>query len=247
MPHEKGEMLHYKGNTSVVVLGALVCLGLALLGVFTMQGIVKLRALDRVVTVKGLSEREVPADIAIWPIKFTEAGNDVSALYTNIQRKNDLVVEFLGESGFGEDEIAVSVPSINDRQAQGYGGSQPSEYRYYGSSIITVYSTKVDAVREAMSGIVDLGKQGIVIRGQEYDARTEFLFTGLNDIKPEMIEEATKNAREVAEKFAADSQSRLGKIKTAYQGQFSINDRDSTTPHIKKVRVVSTVTYYLSD
>jgi hypothetical protein len=141
----------------------------------------------------------------------------------------------------------VSAPSITDRQAQGYVSSQPSEFRYYGSSIVTVYSTQVDAVRRAMTQIVDLGKQGVAVTGQEYGAQTEFLFTGLNDIKPEMIEEATKNGREVAEKFAADSQSRLGKIRTAQQGQFSINDRDSTTPYIKKVRVVSTITYYLSD
>lgn len=229
------------------VLGALICIGLALLGIFTSQAIVRVRSMDRVVTVKGLSEREVPADIAIWPVKFSDTGNNLGALYASIQKKNELVVEFLKDSGFDEDEITVSVPSINDRQAQGYGGSQPQEFRYYGSSIITVYSTQVETVRQAMSKLVDLGKQGMVISGQDYDARTEFLFTGLNDIKPGMIEEATKNAREVAEKFAADSQSRLGKIRTAKQGQFSINNRDSTTPHIKKVRVVSTITYYLSD
>jgi hypothetical protein len=240
-------MMDGRRSYDAAILGGLVCVGLVLLGAFASQGIVRLRALDRVVTVKGLSEREVPADIAIWPIKFSDAANDLGALSASIQKKNTLVVQFLEENGFGEDEITTSAPSINDRQAQGYVGSQPSEFRYYGSSVITVYSTQVDAVRRAMARVVDLGKQGIAISGQEYDARTEFLFTGLNAIKPEMIEEATKNAREVAEKFAADSQSRLGKIKTAQQGQFSINDRDSTTPHIKKVRVVSTLTYYLSD
>jgi hypothetical protein len=234
-------------NQEAAILGALICIGLICLGAFASHGIVRLRALDRVVTVKGLSEREVPADIAIWPVKFSDAGNDLGALSASIQKKNALVVQFLKESGFGDDEVSVSAPSINDRQAQGYVGSQPSEFRYYGSSVITVYSTQVDAVRRAMSRVVDLGKQGIAISGQEYDARTEFLFTGLNAIKPEMVEEATKNAREVAEKFAADSESRLGKIKTAQQGQFTINDRDSTTPYIKKVRVVSTITYYLSD
>ncbi len=240
-------MIGDQRDRGALTLGALLCIGLILLGLFISQGVVKLRALDRVVTVKGLSEREVPADIAIWPIKFSDAGNDLGALYTSIQKKNARVVAFLEDGGFSDDEISVSVPSINDRQAQGYGGSQPAEFRYYGSSIITVYSTQVDVVRQAMSRMVDLGKQGIAISGQEYDARTEFLYTGLNDIKPEMIEEATRNAREVAEKFAEDSQSRLGKIKTAQQGQFSINDRDSTTPHIKKVRVVSTITYYLAD
>ena len=83
--------------------------------------------------------------------------------------------------------------------------------------------------------------------GNDYQGRTEYLFTRLNDVKPEMIEEATTKAREVAEKFAQDSQSKLGKIKRASQGQFSINDRDRQNPHIKKIRVVSTVEYYLSD
>ncbi|MCU7808472.1 MAG: hypothetical protein KZQ73_11480, partial [Candidatus Thiodiazotropha sp. (ex Semelilucina semeliformis)] len=92
-----------------------------------------------------------------------------------------------------------------------------------------------------------LGRLGIAIMGDDYQAKTSFIFRGLNTLKPEMIEEATRNAREVAEKFAADSKSRLGKIKSASQGQFSINDRDNNTPHIKRVRVVSTVTYYLSD
>lgn len=240
-------MIKGQRTYDALVLGALLCIGLIVLGIFVAQGAVRLRALDRAVTVKGLSEREVPAGVAIWPIKFTETGNDLGALYATIQRKNEQVFTFLEERGFAEEEITVSVPSINDRQAQGYGPSQPAEFRYYGNSIITVYSTNVVAVREAMSDVAELGKQGIAITGQEYDARTEFLFTGLNDLKPAMIEEATRNAREVAEKFAADSQSRLGKIKTAYQGQFSIQDRDSTTPHIKKVRVVSTVTYYLVD
>ncbi len=233
--------------TEAAILGVFICVGLILLGVFASHGVVRLRSLDRVVTVKGLSELDVPADTAIWPVKFSEAGNNLTSLYTDIQKKNALVVTFLKENGFDDEEITVDVPSITDRQAQGYVSSDGSEFRYYGSSVITVYSTNVDGVRRAMSRMADLGKQGIAISGQDYGSRTEFLFTGLNDIKPGMIEEATRNAREVAEKFAADSQSRLGKIRTAQQGQFSINDRDSTTPHIKKVRVVSTITYYLSD
>ena len=98
-----------------------------------------------------------------------------------------------------------------------------------------------------MTRLVELGKQGLAIAGADYEARTQFLFTRLNDIKPDMIEAATRNAREVATRFAQDSDSRLGKIRRASQGQFSIDDRDSNTPHIKKVRVVSTVEYYLSD
>ncbi len=229
-----------------LILGALLCLGLALLGHFARDGFLSARDMDRTVTVKGLSEREVPANIAIWPIKFNEASDDLNRLYDQIQVKNDLVIAFLTEAGFTDEDITSSVPSVTDRQAQSYGGNQPN-LRYVGSSTITVYTSNIEAVRAAMTRIVELGKQGLAISGQDYEARTEFLFTGLNSIKPEMIEEATRNAREVAEKFAADSGSRLGKIRNARQGQFSIQDRDSSTPTIKKVRVVATLEYTLVD
>jgi hypothetical protein len=98
-----------------------------------------------------------------------------------------------------------------------------------------------------MTRLSELGKQGIVLSGGDYQSQPEYLFTRLNEVKPEMIEEATRQAREVAQKFAADSQSTLGRIRHASQGQFSIADRDRNNPHIKKVRVVSTVEYYLSD
>ena len=112
---------------------------------------------------------------------------------------------------------------------------------------VTVYTDKIDGVRAALSEISELGKAGIVIAGDSYDNRTQYFFTKLNEIKPDMVEEATRNAREVAEKFARDSDSSVGKIKRATQGQFSIADRDQNNPHIKKVRVVSTVVYYLAD
>jgi hypothetical protein len=233
--------------TEATILGAFLCAGLVILGFLISGGVVKLRGLDRTVTVKGLSEREVPANIAIWPIKFAIADNDLAALYSVLQEKTDIIIEFLNQSGFTDDDISVSPPAITDRQAEGYLDSSKIKFRYTANSTISVYSDKVDAVRTAMKNLLELGKQGIVIAGQDYEARTEFLFTNLNEIKPAMIEEATKNARQVAEKFAKDSNSKLGKIKKARQGQFSINDRDTNTPFVKKVRVVSTLEYYLSD
>ena len=115
------------------------------------------------------------------------------------------------------------------------------------SQAVTVYSERVEDVREVMRNAGELGKKGVIISGGDYSLRTEYLFTRLNEIKPEMIEAATKEARKVAEKFAEDSNSELGKIKTASQGLFSISDRDRNNPHIKNVRVVSTIEYYLSD
>ena len=229
------------------VLGAFICIGLALLGYLVADGVTKIRALSRTVEVKGLSEREVPANIAIWPIKFREADNDLNTLYSTMERKNALIVDFLKGRGFKDDEISAAAPSVVDKQAQEYSESATSRYRYSGSSTITVYTENVGLVRDAMRQLVDLGKVGIAISGDTYESKTQFLFTKLNDIKPQMIEEATKNASEVAEKFAQHSKSKLGKIRRAAQGQFSIEDRDSNTPHIKKVRVVSTVEYYLTD
>lgn len=229
------------------LLGALLAAGLSLLGHQLAEGLVRFKSLDRTVTVKGLAEREVPADVAIWPIKFSETSNDLGALYTALEEKAGLVRRFLEQAGFGDAEISLSAPSIVDRKGQGYGDASRVEFRYAGSATITVYSSRVEQVRQAMQTLVELGKQGVAISGQEYGSRTEFLFTRLNDIKPAMIEQATKAAREVAEKFARDSESRLGRIRTASQGLFSIQDRDSNTPHIKRVRVVSTVEYHLVD
>lgn len=239
-------MAENRSAGAAMVLGVLLAAGLIGLGWMLHSGILGIKALERTVTVKGLSEREVPADVAIWPIRFNEAGNDLNQLASALQQKNNMIIEFLKQNGFSEGEISVSVPSITDRQAQGWSDADRG-LRYAGLSTITVYTQNVAQVRRAMNNVVELGKAGIAITAQDYEAKTEFLYTRLNEVKPAMIEEATRNAREVAEKFAIDSQSRLGRIRTASQGQFSIENRDSNTPHIKKVRVVSTIEYYLSD
>lgn len=125
--------------------------------------------------------------------------------------------------------------------------SQVSPYRFNITSVITVTSSKVDLVRGIIAGQSDLLKKGIAISGGDYRFTTQYFFTKLNEVKPKMIEEATKNARASAEKFAKDSDSKLGKIKRANQGQFSISDRDANTPYIKTIRVVSTIDYLLRD
>jgi uncharacterized protein len=236
-----------KNSNNLGTLGVFILAGLGLLGYFITHGLTGMKELDRTIAVKGLSEREVPADVAIWPIKFMEAENDLGLLYSAIQKKNGLIVDFLKKNGFDESEITVSSPSITDKRAQEWGGSGTPGFRYSGASAVSIYTTKVAKVLEVREKLLDLGKMGIAITGQDYDARTQFLFTKLNDVKPAMIEEATKNGREVAEKFAQDSQSSLGKIKRASQGQFTIEDRDANTPHVKKVRVVATIEYYLAD
>jgi uncharacterized protein len=230
-----------------LILGLFICLGLLGMGYLVAESALKIKEMDRFVTVKGLAERDVEADVAIWPIAFNEADNDLNRLYSTIGRNSAKVVDFLKAQGFDAAEITVAPPSIVDRQAQSYGDTANIPFRFTASATVTVYTKRVNQVREAMTRLLDLGQEGIAITRQEYENKTEFLFTDLNRIKPAMIEEATLNAREVASTFAKDSSSRLGKIRTASQGQFSISDRDSSTPHIKQVRVVSTVEYYLAD
>ncbi len=230
-----------------LVLGIFILLGLTSLGYLLGSSALKYKEYERTVTVKGLSEKEFGADIVIWPIQFTAAGNNLEELYEAIDQNTSKISAFLTAKGIDKKEVSFAAPSITDKSAQQYGGHQKAEFRYTAIQTVTVYSSFIDSVRKVMGELSELGKQGIVFTGGNYQSQTEYLFTRLNEIKPEMIEEATRKAREVAEKFASDSKSSLGKIRKATQGQFSISARDKNNPHIKKVRVVSTVEYYLSD
>ncbi len=229
------------------VLGLFILLGLAALGYLLGESAIRYKEYERTVTVKGLSEREFPADIVIWPIQFTEASNDLGALYATLESSANRVREYLVAQGIDASEISVSAPLVTDKSAQNWGDASRAEFRYTASQTVTVYSGEVERVRQSMGGLVELGKQGIVFNSDPYQNQVQYLFTRLNDVKPGMVEEATTAAREIGRKFAADSDSRLGKIRQASQGQFSIEPRDTNNPHIKNVRVVSTVEYYLSD
>lgn len=229
------------------ILGVFIFFGLSSLGYLLGGAAIEYKQYERSVTVKGLSEREYKSDIVIWPIQFTAAGNDIESLYSSIEENTLKIKTFLEKNGISSKEITFASPSITDKSAQQYGSNNKPAFRYAAIQTVTVYSRNIDAVRSVMSSLSKLGKQGIVFTGGNYQSKTEYIFTRLNEIKPEMIEEATRKAREVAQKFATDSKSKLGKIKKASQGQFSINARDKNNPHIKKIRVVSTVEYYLSD
>lgn len=225
---------------------ALIALGLLFLGVFIKGGFQSISSNSRVVTVRGLCEKEVMANKVTWPIVSKEVGNDLSTIYRNIQSTDSAIVRFLRSNGIEESEIAVNAPQVVDLQADRYNsGNVP--YRYNVTTVVVVTSSKVEAVNKLMTRQTDLLKEGIAIVAGDYNYQTTYEYTGLNNIKPAMIAEATKNAREAARKFAEDSDSRLGKIKTASQGQFSIEDRDQYTPYIKRVRVVSTIEYFLKN
>lgn len=234
-------------RVSALLLGVCLLAAAAVLGYQLSDAAIRVKQFERSVTVKGLAEREYPADVVIWPIQYTVASNDLEQLYAELDRQAESIQAFLLLGGIEPEEITHAAPVITDKSAQQYGNSSRAEFRYTAQRTVTVYSNDIDRVRTAMEGLSQLGRQGIVLSGNDYQARPQYLFTRLNAIKPEMIEEATRNAREVAQKFATDSDSRLGKIRKASQGQFSISDRDANNPHIKKIRVVSTVEYYLSD
>ena len=231
---------------AIVLSSAIVAVAIVILGFALKGGIDNFSNRDRVVTVRGLCEKEVPANKVTWPIVTKEVGNDLTTIYTKIQANNDGIVKFLKENGLSDSEISVNAPQVYDQSAERYG-NQDVRYRYLVTNVVGVTSDKVEQVRRLINKQTDLLRQGIAVVAGDYNYSTSYEYTALNSIKPEMIAEATATARETADKFAADSHSKLGKIKTASQGQFSISDRDQYTPNIKTVRVVTSITYYLED
>ncbi len=225
----------------------ILCIGLIIMGACIADGLTSAFQSDRIVTVKGLSEREVPADKVTWPLVYKELGNEPADMYNRLATKNRQVIDFLKEKGISENEISESAIQVSDRQADSYDQNNIL-YRYKATSVITVTSSQVELIRKIMQSQSELMKMGIALITEEYGTNTvKYEFTGLNEIKPDMIEESTKNARATAEKFAKDSDSKLGKIRKASQGQFSIDNRDANTPYIKRIRVVSTIEYYIED
>lgn len=232
-------------TNKVIIASSVLAVGLLALGLCIRGGLKSFNDSQRIVEVRGLSEREVPADQVTWPISFKLTGNELPAVYAQVSSTNNVIVEFLRANSIAEKDISVSAPQVNDLSADRYN-SQPIPFNYSVTSVVTVSSSQVDKVRQLINRQGELLQKGIPI-STDYSNPITYKFTGLNSIKPEMIAEATKNAREAAEKFANDSESKIGKIKEARQGQFEVNDRDNYTPYIKTVRVVTKLVYYLED
>ena len=226
--------------------GLFIMAGLVVLGLMIPNAVSRYRSFDRVVNVKGLCEKEVKADKVIWPIVYRVMSDDITSVYNQTDTYNEIISDFLEKGGIEESEITIAVPAVSDKYANEYG-SNDRAFRYIAKNVVTICTDNVDAVLDLMPKQSELMKKGLVIVGNDWENPVEFKYEGLNDIKPAMIEEATQNAREAAEKFAKDSGSRLGKIKNANQGTFTIENRDSNTPYIKNVRVVTNVVYYLKD
>lgn len=237
-------MYRLRGN--VTLSGIFLCAGLIVLGIFIRYGLTHLKDNQRTVTVRGLCEREVRANKVTWPIVSKEVGNYLPTIFLNIENSNKMIIDFLKQNGIEDSEISINPPAVIDMQADRYSYTQ-NPYRYNVTNVVVVTSSKVEKVNELIKKQAELLKQGIAVVAGDYQYQTIYEYTDLNTIKPAMIAEATKNAREAADKFAEDSGSKVGKIQTASQGQFSIEDRDQYTPYIKKIRVVSSIIYYLDD
>lgn len=237
-------MYRIRGN--VTLMGLFICVGLIVMGIFIRYGFTHIADSKRTVTVRGLCEREVNANKVTWPIVSKEVGSYLPSIYANIEKTNTIILKFLKENGIDEDEISINPPAVVDLQAERYSYNQ-NPYRYNVTNVVVVTSSKVNKINELIKRQTELLKEGVAVVAGDYQYQTIYEYTDLNDIKPEMIAEATKKAREAADKFAEDSGSKVGKIQTASQGQFSIEDRDQYTPFIKKIRVVSSLIYYLED
>lgn len=234
-------------NISTGVKQALIlALGIIVLGGSVNSGLKSLAGKDRKVVVKGLAEKEVEADKVTWPIVSKEIGNDLPELYQTINNTTGTIRKFLLQNGLKADEISVNAPVVIDLNAERYGENR-NPYRYNITSIITVTSSNVKLVRSIIARQGDLLKKGVAIVDGGYENPVKYEFVAFRQMKPKMMQEAIENAEQTATQFAENSKSQIDKIMNADQGQFSIEDRDSNTPYIKKVRVVTTVTYSLKD
>ena len=232
-------------QTRPVIAAAVVALGLAAAGWFASQGMTKLRTADRYVTVKGSAEKIVDADLVVWPLSQTVGGNELGAVQAQLDANTQTIRGFLTSAGFKDDEIVVSPPRLEDRWAYSYGDNRPLErYRY--SNTVTLRTGKVTEALAALRRSGDIVAKGVMLNTDD-GGGPNFDYTKLNDIKPALIAEATSNARKSAEQFAKDSGARIGGIRSANQGVVGIENRDAGSPQIKKIRVVTTVDYFLRD
>lgn len=242
------------------LLGALLAMGLVLGGWALGAEIKAARLGDRYVSVRGLAERTVKSDLAIWNLDYKETGDELPLLYAKSESDRKAVLEFLNQQGIQHSEIEMGVVQVVDNQAKEYGANNNAPHRYIVEQQITVQTSRVDQVAAAAQKTINLLQQGVVLNTSSNQGLA-YRFNGLNSIKPDMITEATRNARAAADRFAVDAGSSVGTIRSATQGVFSISSANSGSATgeadgsggygiddsriMKTVRVVTSVEYYL--
>ena len=228
-------------RSSLILSALLISLGLAAAGFFIGEGISGRNSAQRTISVKGLSEREVPASVATWTVDYSATGNDLGEINKKLADSTRAVLAFLKGAGFEEADMAVQPPSIHDTSMDVRDkDSPPPPERYRSSQSVLLRTAKVDAIKPALASASNLMMSGVLLSGK---TQPNYIYNELNDIKPGMIQEATKNARIAAEQFSRDSQTALGKLRNASQGWFQVENRDAATPERKIVRVVVDVEY----
>jgi hypothetical protein len=237
-------------HVAVLLSAVVVAVGVAVGGKFIGDGLRDGRAADRFVTVKGVAEREVTADLAVWPVRVTETGDDLGATQSRLEQDVDALVVYLVGEGIGQENILRGRVEVQDLLAQAYRPDGVEKGRYILAQTVTVRTGEVAMVEAAAARIGELVKMGVVLAET---GGPSYVFTGLNDIKPDMIAEATTAAREGAQRFAEDSGSTVGAIRRANQGVFTIGPRvggnygNPAGEIDKRVRVVSTIEFFLKD
>jgi uncharacterized protein len=240
-------------SISRVIAGGLIGLGVASGGFLAGEALIKSRLGFRTVTVKGLSEREAKANLGFWPVRFVVTGATLEEARARLETSQTAVTAFLTTQGFGAQDFQVQNIQVEDRLAGYNNQGVAPEIRFVLTTDILVRSNDVDKLSNASRMVGDLLKSGVVFSADAYNAGPSFVFTNVNDLKGEMLTEATKRAREAADKFAAESGARVGDIQSANQGIVEIqpaveipNDRPEKQIN-KKIRVVTTITYFLSN
>jgi uncharacterized protein len=250
------------GNKNVIIISVAIVVGVTLGTVILGRALERFRSEDKYISVKGFSEREVKSDFVVWTIKTSVANNDLNEGSKAIEEAKNKVIDFLVKNGIKQNEIIQKDLIVNDKKAQEYANNIGDSYRFIIDKIIQVRSNDVDKVQKVSSLTDDLLKAGVVISGNrnDFDGSIKYVFTKLNEIKPEMLTEATNNARNAAIRFTKESNTKLGSLRKANQGLFTIVDRDdfqsgqgnegyypmNGTDIFKKVRVVVNIDYSIN-
>lgn len=250
MPEKKSQ--HNAQIIGLIVAIIILGLGIGHAGSSIHEGLTNFRSYDRSVVMKGLAQKDVTADLAIWPISYTETGNDLSELQDRMEAHGSTILGFLKDHKLSNDEVELQQVQVQDLLAQSYRQNNASSNRYILTQTYLVRTKNIEAVSSAAKNVGTLIRKGIVF-SQNSSTSPTYLYTKLNEVKPDMIAEATRNAREAAKEFAKNSGQEVGDIKYASQGIFQILPRDNTyvipeaQQQKKTVRVVSTITFYLED
>ena len=232
----KGSSIPFKKN---MIQGGAIVVAAAVLGIFMVCTVKTLKSYDDTVKVRGLCEKEVPADRVVLRISYSDQDNELVDLRSRMERSDEAIIALLKKAGFTDEEIKYTSAHFNDRYDSYYTSN--IRFRYSANQTINVFTSKMDEVAKIQNKIdAELLKQNIIS-----NTYASYEYNGLNNIKPEMIRESLENARVAADEFANNSHSKIGKMRTASQGYFEVEDLDENTPQVKKVRVVTTVEYYL--